>query len=140
MNNLFQGRRLKYLLYFGALVTIGSAGFYVIGGEGWTVIDSIYMTIITLSTVGFGEVHTLSEMGKLWAILVIIFGVSGFAVIVYELGAELIQFNTYRSRTMRKKISKLNEHYIVCGFGRMGAVIAAEFHKKQVPFVIIEMN
>ena len=140
MNNLFQGRRLKYLLYFGALVTIGSAGFYVIGGEGWTVIDSIYMTIITLSTVGFGEVHTLNEMGKLWAILVIIFGVSGFAVIVYELGAELIQFNTYRSRTMRKKISKLNEHYIVCGFGRMGAVIAAEFHKKQVPFVIIEMN
>ena len=140
MNNLFQGRRLKYLLYFGALVTIGSAGFYIIGGEGWTVIDSIYMTIITLSTVGFAEVHTLSEMGKLWTILVIVFGVSGFAVIVYELGAELIQFNTYRSRTMRKKISKLNEHYIVCGFGRMGAVIAAEFHKKQVPFVIIEMN
>lgn len=140
MNNLFQGRRLKYLLYFGALVTVGSTGFYFIGGEGWTVIDSIYMTIITLSTVGFGEVHTQSEMGKLWTILVIVFGVSGFAVIVYELGAELIQFNTYRSRTMRKKISKLNEHYIVCGFGRMGAVIAAEFHKKQVPFVIIEMN
>ena len=115
MFNLFKGRRLKYLLYFGALVTIGSAGFYSIGGEDWTVIDSIYMTIITLSTVGYGEVHTLSEAAKLWAILVIVFGVSGFAVIIYELGAELIQLNTYRSRTMRKRISKLKDHYIICG-------------------------
>jgi voltage-gated potassium channel len=98
------------------------------------------MTIITLSTVGFGEVYSLSDLGKLWTVIVIIFGVSGFAAILYELGAELIQMNTYRSRTMRKKISKLKTHYIICGYGRMGAVIAGELYKKEIPFVIVEIN
>jgi Trk K+ transport system NAD-binding subunit len=103
------------------IVAIGSGDFYTIGGDEWGIIDSIYMTIITLSTVGFGEVYPLSDLGKLWTVIVIIFGVSGFAAILYELGAELIQMNTYRSRTMRKKISKLKSHYIICGYGRMGA-------------------
>tara|TARA_B100001964_G_scaffold93331_1_gene104745 strand:+ start:928 stop:1923 length:996 start_codon:yes stop_codon:yes gene_type:complete len=137
---MFQGKKVKYLLYFSAIVAIGSGGFYIIGGDEWSIIDSIYMTIITLSTVGFGEVYPLSDLGKLWTVLVIIFGVSGFAAIVYELGAELIQMNTYRSRTMRKKISKLKSHYIICGYGRMGAVIAGELYKKGIPFVIVEIN
>ena len=137
---MFQGKKVKYLLYFSAIVAIGSGGFYIIGGDEWSIIDSIYMTIITLSTVGFGEVYPLSDLGKLWTVLVIIFGVSGFAAIVYELGAELIQMNTYRSRTMRKKISKLKSHYIICGYGRMGAVIAGELNKKGIPFVIVEIN
>ena len=55
---------------------IGSTGFYIIEGENWSIIDSIYMTIITISTVGFGEVHVLSQYGKIWAIIVIIFGIS----------------------------------------------------------------
>ena len=137
---MFQGKKVKYLLYFGAIVAIGSGGFYTIGGDEWSIIDSIYMTIITLSTVGFGEVYPLSDLGKLWTVIVIIFGVSGFAAIVYELGAELIQMNTYRSRTMRKRISKLKSHYIICGYGRMGAVIAGELYKKGIPFVIVEIN
>ncbi|MBT3479230.1 MAG: potassium channel protein [Candidatus Marinimicrobia bacterium] len=140
MNKLFSGKRLKYMIYFGALVTIGSAGFYSIGGAEWTIVDSIYMTIITLSTVGYGEVHQLTDLGKIWTVLVIVFGVSGFAVIIYELGAELIQINTSRSRSMLKKISKLKNHYIICGYGRMGAVIAGEFHKKKIPFVVVELN
>jgi len=137
---LFKVQRFTFLIYFIALITIGSVGFYVIGGDEWSIIDSIYMTILSLSTVGFGEVHPLNEIGKLWAILLIIFGVSGFAYIVYELGSELIQLNTYRSRTMRKKISKLQSHYVICGYGRMGAIIASEFQKKNISFVIIEIN
>ena len=137
---MFKVQRFTFLIYFIALITIGSVGFYLIGGDDWSFIDSMYMTILTLSTVGFGEVHPLSEIGKLWAILLIIFGVSGFAYIVYELGSELIQLNTYRSRTMRKKISKLQLHYVICGYGRMGAIIASEFQKKNISFVIIEIN
>ena len=137
---MFKVQRFTFLIYFIALITIGSVGFYLIGGDEWSFIDSMYMTILTLSTVGFGEVHPLSEIGKLWAILLIIFGVSGFAYIVYELGSELIQLNTYRSRTMRKKISKLQLHYVICGYGRMGAIIASEFQKKNISFVIIEIN
>ena len=74
------------------------------------------------------------------AIIVIIIGVGGFASIIYELGNELIQLKNYRSRTMRIKISKLKSHYSICGYGRMGAVIATELHKKQIPFVIVELN
>ena len=84
--------------------------------------------------------HVLSQYGKIWAIIVIIFGVGGFASIIYELGNELIQLKNYRSRTMRNKISKLEQHYIICGYGRMGAVIATELHKKHIPFVIIDIN
>ena len=137
---MFQGKKVKYILYFGVIVAIGSGGFYTIGGDEWSIIDSIYMTIITLSTVGFGEIHPLSDLEKLWTVIVIIFGVSGFAAIVYELGAELIQMNTYRSRTMRKKISRLESHYIICGYGRMGAIIASEFQKKNISFVIIDID
>ena len=137
---MFQGKKVKYILYFGVIVAIGSGGFYTIGGDEWSIIDSIYMTIITLSTVGVGAVYPLSDLGKLWKVIVIIFGVSGFAAILYELGAELIQMNTYRSRTMRKKISRLESHYIICGYGRMGAIIASEFQKKNISFVIIDID
>ena len=137
---LSTNRLVKYSMYFGTLVTIGSAGFYFIGGEEWTIIDSIFMTIITLSTVGFSEAHPLSEMGKVWAILVIIFGASGFAVMISELGSEIMELDNYRRRKMSKKISKIKNHYIICGFGRMGAVIAAEFHKKKVQFVLVELD
>ena len=137
---MFQGKKVKNILYFGEIVAIGSGGFYTIGGDEWSIIDSIYMTIITLSTVGFGEVSPLSDLGKLWTVIVIIFGVSGFAAILYELGIELIQMNTYRSRTMRKKISRLESHYIICGYGRMGAIIASEFQKKNISFVIIDID
>ena len=104
---MIENRGLQYILYFTALVVIGSTGFYIIEGENWSIIDSIYMTIITISTVGFGEVHVLSQYGKIWAIIVIIFGVGGFASIIYELGNELIQLKNNRSRTMLNKISKL---------------------------------
>ena len=137
---MFQGKKVKYILYFGVIVAIGSGVFYTIGGNEWSIIDSIYMTIITLSTVGVGAVYPLSDLGKLWKVIVIIFGVSGFAAILYELGAELIQMNTYRSRTMRKKISRLESHYIICGYGRMGAIIASEFQKKNISFVIIDID
>ena len=81
---MIENRGFQYVLYFTALVVIGSTGFYIIGGKSWSVIDSIYMTIITISTVGFSEVHTLSQVGKIWTIIVIIFGVGGFASIIYE--------------------------------------------------------
>lgn len=137
---MWKSNRLKFLIYFTALVTIGSGGYYIIGGKDWSVVDSIYMTIITLSTVGFGEIHPLGEMGKIWTILVIIFGVSGVAVMISQIGVDILEFKNYRSRAMLKKIAKMHNHYIICGFGRMGAVIAGELHKKGIPFVIIEIN
>ena len=135
------GNKRKWIiLYFVALAAVGSIGFYVIGGDQWSWIDSLYMTIITLSTEGYGEVHTLTGAGKIWSILIIIFGVSGIGALIRTLNEEFIQLELFRKNTMMKTISKLKNHYVICGYGRMGAVIAKELQEKNLEFVIIENN
>ena len=135
------GNKRKWIiLYFVALAAVGSIGFYVIGGDQWSWIDSLYMTILTLSTVGYAEVHTLTGAGKIWSILIIIFGVSGIGALIRTLNEEFIQLELFRKNTMMKTISKLKNHYVICGYGRMGAVIAKELQEKNLEFVIIENN
>jgi voltage-gated potassium channel len=119
---------------------VGTLGFYFFGGSEWSLIDSFYMTIITLTTVGFGEVHPLDDLGRLWTSFVIIFGVSGFLYMISEFGAEIIEFRVYQENQKKRKISKMKNHYIICGYGRMGAVIAKELHDKDYPFVIVELE
>ncbi len=137
---IFDRQSLKFLTYFATVITIGTAGFYFIGGEEWSLIDSFYMTIITMTTVGFGEVHPLDDMGRLWTSFVIIFGVSGFLYMIAEFGAELLEFSIYKKNKMKRKIRKMKNHYIICGYGRMGAVIAKELYAKKYPLVIVEMD
>ena len=137
---MFSRKSSKFLSYFAILITVGTLGFYVIGGDGWSLIDSFYMTIITLTTVGFGEVHPLDNLGRLWTSFVIIFGVSGFLYMISEFGAELIEFRVYQENQKKRKIRKMKNHYIICGYGRMGAVIAKELHDKDYPFVIVELD
>jgi len=130
----------RFFFYFAGLITISSIGFYIIGGNEWSIIDSIYMTVIILSTVGFGEVHGLNEIGRIWTIVVIIFGVSGVAVMVSQLGEEIIEFQQNRSRKIANKISKMRGHYIICGYGRMGLVIAKELNQLKKRFVVVEQD
>ncbi len=129
--------RLRFSTYFSLLIFIGAFGFYLLG-ENWTVLESIYMTIITLSTVGFGETQPLTDTGKIWAIIVILFGVTGVAYLFSEFSKELFRLDLYRRKKMLKKVKKFQEHYIICGYGRMGAVITKELHEKGVPIVIID--
>ena len=96
----------KILLYFLFLISVGSLGFHIIEGDKWNLIDSIYMTVITLSTVGFGEVHELTDMGKIWAILLIIFGVSGVAVFISQLGENFMELTEKRRQRVTKISSK----------------------------------
>ena len=133
-------KRNGIIAYFILLVTTGSVGFYFLGGNKWSIIDSIYMTVITLSTVGYGEVHPLNEATKIWAILLIIFGVTGIGAFIRTISEELIQLGSFRNKKMLKNISNLKEHYIICGYGRMGAIIADELHQKESIFLIIEKD
>ena len=133
-------KRNGIIVYFILLVTTGSVGFYFLGGNKWSIIDSIYMTVITLSTVGYGEVHALNNATKIWAILLIIFGVTGIGAFIRTISEELIQLGSFRNKKMLKNISNLKEHYIICGYGRMGAIIADELHQKESIFLIIEKD
>ena len=136
----FFNKRKRIVVYFILLLTIGSAGFYFIGGEQWSLIDSLYMTVITLSTVGYGEVHKLDDLAKVWSILLIIFGVTGIGALLRTINEEFIQSKLFWNKKMIKNISKLKNHYIICGYGRMGAVIARELDDKNQKFLIIENN
>ena len=122
------------------LLLFGSIGFYILGGEEWSWIDSIYMTVITLSTVGYGEVHPLTDAAKVLSILIIIFGVTGIGVLIRTFREEFIQIDQYRKNKIMKNISNLKNHFVICGYGRMGAVIAKELNEKNLDFVIVESN
>ena len=139
MNSIFE-KRTRIVIYFIFLVSIGTFGFTVIGGNKWSLVDSLYMTIITISTVGYGEVHELGDVGKIWAILLIIFGVTGIGALLRTINEEFIQSKLFWNKKMIKNISKLKNHYIICGYGRMGAVIARELDEKGQKFLIIENN
>jgi voltage-gated potassium channel len=131
--------RLRFFIYFSLLIFIGSLGFYSLG-ENWSVLESVYMTIITLSTVGFGETQPLTDAGKIWTIIVILFGVSGVAYLFTEFSKEMFRLDLYRRNKMLKSVKKLHNHYIICGYGRIGAVIAGELYEKKRSFVIIDNN
>jgi len=137
---MFSRKSSKFMTYFVSVIAIGTSGFYVIGGDEWSLIDSFYMTIITMTTVGFGEVHPLDDIGRLWTSFVIIIGVSGFLYMIAEFGAELLEFSAYKENKKKRKIRKMKNHYIICGYGRMGAVIAKELHAKGYSFVIVELD
>lgn len=124
-----------------AIIALGTFGYSAI--EGWQLFDSLYMTVITLATVGFKEVHELSDEGKLFTIVLII---SGTGMIAYTLSS-LLQFTLegqLRKILGRKKlesrINKLRDHYIICGFGRIGYLICREFQSRPLPFVVVENN
>ncbi len=121
------------------LVSIGTVGYTVI--EGWRVLDSLYMTVITLATVGFREIQPLSDVGKIFTMLLIVFGVSVIGYIVGSLAQIMFEGQFQRivgRKKVEKKIEALRNHYIVCGFGRIGTLICREFAAKPLPFVVIE--
>lgn len=109
--------------------------------EGWCMWDSIYMVVITLSTVGFGEVHPLSDPGRTLTTFLILTGVGNFAFILGAFSQILIEGKLYKllgRRRVRKTINKLHNHCIICGFGRIGSVVAREILDEGVDVVVIE--
>ncbi len=117
----------------------GTIGFILIEGMG--PLDALYMTMITLSTVGYREVMPLDESGKVFVILLILFGVAlgGFTVsVIGQLVVEGEFREFFGRKKMEKKIRKMSGHYIIAGFGRVGRQVAREFKKRNVPFVVIE--
>ncbi|MBU1102016.1 MAG: potassium channel protein [Bacteroidetes bacterium] len=119
-------------------ICIGTFGYMII--EDMNMFESFYMTMITISTTGFQEVHELSRTGRVLTIFLII---TGFAGIAYTGGRGvqlLIETQIFRRRRMSKKLENSQQHYIVCGYGRMGVQICDALHEAKIPFVIVEKD
>jgi voltage-gated potassium channel len=134
-------RRFVWLLGVPVLlVIVGTLGYYFIESD-YTLFDALYMTIITLSTIGYGEVHTLSTAGRVFTIFLILGGVftifyAATEVIRTVVGGEIQ--DTLGRRRMERSLAELQNHLIVCGYGRMGRLVCEEFSQNKLPFVIIE--
>ncbi len=129
------------LILTAALILIGTGGYMII--EGWPVSDAIYMTIITLATVGYGEVHQVSGGGRIFTIFLIVSGVGYFMYVVGLLVQFLVEDRIrviLGRRKLDKQIAKLKDHYIVCGYGRIGRVLARYLTERYLNVVIIEKN
>ncbi len=129
--------RILFSLLF-LVVGGGMAGFMVI--EGWDFIDSLYMTVQALSTVGYNEPYPLSNIGKIFTVFLIITGVGSVAFVVRTAGQIMLEerINAALGRRVMKTIQKLQNHYIICGFGRMGRVICQELQEMGYPFIVVE--
>lgn len=127
------------IIVFIVLILVGISGYMII--EGWGLFDAIYMTIITLSTVGYGEVHETSLGGRIFTIILIIIGVFIIAYIV-GLVAEIFLEGEIRSilgrRKLDRKIQSLKDHYIICGYGRIGRTICNVLTKRSIPLIVLE--
>lgn len=123
------------------IISFGTIGYMFL--EGWQFFDALYMTIITLTTVGYREVHDLSFRGQLFTIILIIGGV-GTVFYALSTGAKIILEGELQEifgrKRLEKKIKDLKDHYIICGYGRMGRIIARELEEKKIAFVAIEKD
>ena len=126
-------------LALGVITAVGVLGYILF--EGWNFFDALYMTVITLTTVGYKEARDLDMTGQLWTMALLITGVGTLfyaAVSSVELAVEGAVRGYFERRRMRAKINKLKVQYILCGFVRVGRQVAHEFALDGVPFVIID--
>lgn len=131
------------LLVFLLVLVIGAAGFYLFGRGEWTLLDSIYMTVITLSTVGYGEVVDMSAnpAARIFNIFYIVLCLGTIAYAVSSVTAFIVEGelkNILGRRRMEKEIAKLRDHYIVCGSDETARTIIQELTLTQRPFVVVE--
>ncbi|MBL3654636.1 potassium channel protein [Fulvivirga sp. 2943] len=128
------------MLFLISLI-VGTGGYVVL--ENYTLIDALYMAVITFATVGYTEVNALSVNGKIFTLIYIIFNLGIFAYTVSVLSTFLFEGElgrVFKNYISNREVNKLKDHVIVCGFGRNGAMACEELHKAEKEFVIIEKD
>jgi voltage-gated potassium channel len=141
MSLLFKRSRLLVLALVFLLLTVGTGGYILI--EGWSLVEALYMTVITMTTIGYGEVRPLSIAGRIFTIGLIAFGVItgtyAISTVVEMLTSEEFQEHIH-NRRRRQALGKINQHCIICGFGRMGRSLAKEMKLRKSPCIVIDQN
>src|SRR2546423_5854937 len=134
--------RIRYaLMALGGALLFGTVGFHLI--EGWSLVDSLYVTVQTLTTVGYGDLTPRNGTGRLFAVVVMLTGVGGVALAVSTIVQSVVQSElvaTFGQRRRSRMISKLSDHFIICGSGRVGSHLVRDLVRTEQPFVVIENN
>jgi len=132
-------RLIFALVFITCVVLAGSVGYMLI--EGWSCLDSLYMTVITIASVGYKEIHDLSPHGRIFTIILIISGVGSVTYALTTIAKIIVEGEIqeiFGRKKLEKRIKELKGHYIVCGYGRMGRIICRELKGKNIKFGVIE--
>jgi voltage-gated potassium channel len=138
---IFKQSRLIVMFLLLAMLGLGTGGYVLI--EGWSFTDALYMTIITMTTIGYGETQPLSPVGRWFTIGLIMFGV---VIASYTVGAVIELFTSAEFRShlhiqrRRKLMQNITHHCLICGFGRMGRSLGHELKRRGAPFIVIDQN
>jgi voltage-gated potassium channel len=134
-------RRLLFILVaITSTLLIGTVGFTWI--EHYPPFDAFYMTLTTMTTVGYGEIHPLSHAGRVFNSFLIFFGVSTIFIAIGAMTQSIVEMqlgDVIDERRKKRMIANLKDHYIICGFGRVGRGAAAELQHSGVPFVVVDI-
>lgn len=139
--NRFRHRVIAAAAFILVLVSIGTIGFARL--PGWSFSDALFMTVITLSAVGYEEVHPLDEAGRALASFLIFGGLTALGVwfaIITSAIVEMDLAHTFRKRRTMKTLDKIRDHVVVCGAGRMGSQVVKELVKSRIPYVAIDRD
>lgn len=141
MKSLLNRPFLSVITLVLLMVLLGTMGYMAI--EGWSFIDALYMTAITMSTIGYGEVKSLSPIGRLYTIGLIAIGVvtASFAItVVVELFTSREFLRQLRTNRRERALKKICNHTIICGFGRLGRNVARELNTRNLPMIVIDVD
>jgi len=123
------------------VLLFGTSGYMLI--EGWPLLEGLYMTVITITTVGYGEVRTVSELGRVFTVFLIF---AGMGIMAYTLGIVaqiMVEFQVrdlIGRRRLGLKLKNMKNHYILCGYGRIGSIIAQELKSNGIPLIVVDQN
>jgi voltage-gated potassium channel len=137
----FKRRFLYIAIAITLVLLVGTAGFTLI--EGWPPFDAFYMTLTTMTTVGYSEIHPLSHSGRMFNTFLIAFGVTVIFIAIGAMTQSIIEMEfgeVLNKRRNKRMIDKLQDHFIICGFGRVGRGAAEELQRANVPFVVTDLD
>lgn len=135
----FRRQAVYSLSLIALVVAVGTTGYVIL--EGWGAFDALYMTVITITTIGYGEVYKLSRAGRVFTVFLIFFSVGAVFYSLNNAARIIIEGelkDIFGRRKLKKRLYSMKDHYIICGYGRMGGIIARELSEKGAEFVIVE--
>ena len=141
LSSLYRLRLLRALFMILVITAVGTFGYHLL--EGWSLLDALYMTIISMTTVGYGETRPLTQSGRIFTMALIVTSIGTVGYAISTLATFVVEGEFHRiirGRRMDKRISNLENHIILCGGGHTGKHIAGEFFKTDTPFVVVERD